>query len=98
MNLIHDIFTEPNSIKTIIPFSDLRKTMDTLIRDRDYHSQCVLEFYLILETIKLTSQDFVTARLIQEMFNCAIINQRTSEFAIICSQFDQGYVRSTHLG
>jgi hypothetical protein len=92
MELIYDIFSEPNAIKTYVPFSDLRQTMDTLIRTRDYHSQCVLEFYLILETIKLTSQDFVTMPLVKEMFNCAILNQRTAEFAIICSQFDQGLI------
>jgi hypothetical protein len=92
MELICDIFTEPNAIKTCTPFADLRQTMDTLIRTRDYHSQCALEFHLIQETIKLTKENFVTAPLIQEMFNCAVLNQRTSEYAIICSQFDAGLI------
>jgi len=92
LELIHDIYTEPNFIKTIVPFSDLRKSMDNLLRSRDYHSQCTLEFYLILETLDLSKDSFTTRPLIKEMFNCALLNQRTSEYAIICSQFDLGLI------
>jgi len=79
INQIHDIYSEPNFIKTIVPFSDLRSTMNHLLRNRDYHSQCTLgirfahlEFYLILETLDLSKDSFTTRPLIKEMFNCKL--------------------------
>jgi len=79
INQIHDIYSEPNFIKTIVPFSELRSTMNHLLRNRDYHSQCTLgirfahlEFYLILETLDLSKDSFTTRPLIKAMFNCKL--------------------------
>jgi hypothetical protein len=80
INQIHDIYSEPNFIKTIVPFSELRSTMNHLLRNRDYHSQCTLEFYLILETLDLSKDSFTTRPLIKAMFNCKLtfVNFRVS--------------------
>jgi hypothetical protein len=52
----------------------------------------ISEFHLILETLDLAKDEFKTRPLIQEMFNCALLNQRISEYAIIIAQFDQGLI------
>jgi len=90
--LIYDIFTSPNPIKVCVPFQPIKKTMNLLIDKRDYHSQCTLEFFLMLETIDLTNETFLTRSMINEMFNLSLLAQRTSEYAIMCMQFDQGLI------
>lgn len=89
-DLIKDIYLPDNFIKTVVPFTKF--SMDKLIRTRDYHSQCTLEIYLILQTLELSKDIFVTKPIIEELFDCALLNQRTTEYALICAQFETGLI------
>ena len=90
MEMISDIYISPNFIKDHKPFAQLKNEHDQLIRTRDYHSQTVLEFFLIIDAVDLMHEEWISKPHLTEFFHCALINQRMSEYAIIVNQFENG--------
>ena len=92
VKLIQDIYTAPNPIKVHQPFMNLKKEHDNLMNQRDYHSQVSLEFFIMLDHLKTLKDKWHITPFVNELFYHSLLNQRTSEYAIICNQFSVGLV------
>jgi len=88
--MIKDIYLTPNPLTEHVPFKDLREINDKLMRERAYHSQIVMEFYLLVDAAQLMKEKWMSVPLLQDFLYCALINQRVTEYAIVCHHFDVG--------
>jgi len=91
-DLIYDIYTNQEPIKNFRPFSDLRKEQDERLRVRDYHSQVVLELYLLLEVIDLSPETFTSRALIECFFLNSLVSQRKAELCLISFQLSTSQI------
>ena len=91
-DMIKDIYLSPNSLAVHAPFSQLKKINDQLLRERGYHSQVVLEFYLLLDAVDLMKEKWVSRSFLEDFLYHALISQRIAEYALVCHQFSVGLV------
>ena len=90
--MIKDIYIAPNSLIAHKPFEKLKRINDQLLREKAYHSQVVLEFYLLIDSVELMKEKWITTPFLQDFLHHALISQRTAEYAIICHQFSAGLI------
>lgn len=91
-DMIKNIYLSPNCLNEHVPFMELKKIHDRLLRERAYHSQVVLEFYLLIDAASLMKEKWVSVPLLSEFLYSALTNQRITEYAIVCHQFDSGLI------
>lgn len=61
-----------------------------LINHRRYHAQCTREFDTILTTLEMLPERVLIFPYILMLFQQALFNQRMTEYALICHQFNVG--------
>lgn len=83
-----EIFTNAQPITS--SYTELKKENDMLISHRRYHAQCVKEFDTILTTLEMLPERVLISPYILMLFQQALFNQRMTEYALICHQFNVG--------
>ena len=82
------IFTNAQPITK--SYKELKEENDMLINHRKYHAQCTREFDTILSTLEMLPERVLIFPYILALFQQALFNQRMTEYALICHQFNVG--------